>query len=367
MYCPIEHLKDTTMKKCLLFCCLLMLSLRVFAADTLHLYNWNNYLSDATIKRFEAYCGCRLIQDFYGDNEEMLAKLAAGAKGYDIVVPTGFAIQPLIGQNKALVLDKSRLPNLKNINPLYMNAPFDHGNRYSIPYAMTTTVLGYNETRLKELGLLNKANSWALLFDPAVLTKLKGRVTVLDSQRELISAALIYLGKNPNSTNSADWKAARDVILRAKPYWAAFNSQSYIKELTVGNIWVAFGYSSDMYQAMLDAKTARRKFNISFALQKEGNTLSIDNFVILKDAPRKDLAYKFINFMLDGRNAADITNEMGTGNPNAAAIPYIKPGLVRAPAIFPRKSDLPRLYQLQALTVKNRRELNRVWSEIKLK
>ena len=355
------------MKKVLLFGCLLLFAMRAFAVDTLHIYNWNNYLSDDAIKRFQTYCKCRLIQDYYGDNEEMLAKLAAGAKGYDIVVPTGFAIQPLIGQNMAQPLDKSRLPNLKNINPLYMNAAFDPGNRYSVPYAMTTTILGYNETRLKELGLLDKANSWALLFDPAVLAKIKGRVTVLDSQRELISAALIYLGKNPNSTNPADWRAAADVILRAKPYWAAFNSQSYIKELTVGNIWVAFGYSSDMFQAVTDAKNAKRPFKINFGLQKQGNTLSIDSFVILKNAPRKDLAYKFINFMLDGRNAADVTNELGTGNPNAAAIPYIRADMLRSPAIFPRKSDLPHLYQLQALTVKNRRELNRVWSEIKLR
>ncbi|GGY18692.1 ABC transporter substrate-binding protein [Paludibacterium paludis] len=354
------------MKK-LILALALMATGQAFAGDELHLYNWNNYLSDETAKRFEAYCKCKLVQDFYGDNEEMLAKLAAGAKGYDLVVPTGFAVQTLIGQGKAMKLDKAQLPNLKNMNPGYMGGFYDKANDFSIPYAFTTTLLGYNETRLKELGVLDKNNSWALIFDPAVLAKIKGKVTVLDSQRELMSAALMYLGKSANSTNPADWKAARDVILKAKPFWAAFNNQSYIKELTVGNIVVAFGYSNDMYQAQQDAKKAGRKFALNFHLQKEGNTLSVDNFVLLKDAPRKDLAYKFINFMMDGKNAAGVSNDMGSGNPNKAAMQFIKPDLVKNAAVFPGKEDLPRLQQLQDLNAKQRRDLNRVWSEIKLK
>ncbi|KZE30281.1 putative spermidine/putrescine transport system substrate-binding protein/spermidine/putrescine transport system substrate-binding protein [Crenobacter luteus] len=354
------------MKK-LLLALALASSANVFAADTLHLYNWNNYLSDATAKRFEAACKCKLVQDYYGDNEEMLAKLAAGAKGYDIVVPTGFAVQTLINQKAAAPLDKSKLPNLKNMDPGYLNAFFDKGNQYSVPYAFTTTLLGYNETQLKQAGVLDKANSWALIFDPAVLAKIKGKVTVLDSQRELMAAALMYLGKSANSTNPADWQAARDLILKAKPYWAAFNNQSYIKQLTTGNIWVAFGYSNDMFQAQADAKKAKRPFSIGFSLQKEGNTLSLDNFVVLKDAPRKDLAYQFINFMLDGKNASDLTNEMGSGNPNAAAKPFVKPEIAKVPAIFPGKADVARLQQLQDLNAKQRRDLNRIWSEIKLK
>ncbi|MDN0075942.1 extracellular solute-binding protein [Crenobacter sp. SG2303] len=161
-------------------------------------------------------------------------------------------------------------------------------------------MLGYNETKLKVLGVLDKANSWVLIFNPAILTKLKSKVTVLDSQRELMSAAQTYLGKPTNSTNPADWKAAKEVILKAKPYWAAFNNQSYIKELTVGNIYVAFGYSNDMYQAQQDAKKAGRKFAINFNLQKEGNTLSIDNLVVLKDAPAQRLGVQ-IRQLHDGR------------------------------------------------------------------
>ncbi|MGL6069843.1 ABC transporter substrate-binding protein [Craterilacuibacter sp.] len=354
------------MKK-LLLSLALFTAIPAFAADTLHLYNWNNYLSVEAAKRFEAQCKCRLVQDYYGDNEEMLAKMAAGAKGYDIVVPTGYAVQALIGQGKAAVLDKSKIANAKNLNPAYLNAFFDKGNQYSLPYSLTTTVLGYNETALKKLGIADKANSWALIFDPAILAKIKGKVMVLDSQRELVAAALMYLGKPANSVNPADWKAARDLILKAKPYWATFNNQSYIKELTVGNMVVAMGYSNDMVQAREDARKAKRPFVVNYGLQKEGNTMSVDNFVVLKDAPRKDLAYQFINFMLDGKNGAELTNSMGTGSPNAASLAFINKEIAKSPAVFPTKADMPRLQQLQDLNSRQRRELNRLWAEIKLK
>ena len=140
------------MKKLLLSMSLLASSM-AFAADELHLYNWNNYLTEATAKRFEQSCKCKLVQDYYGDNEEMLAKLAAGAKGYDIVVPTGFAVQTLIGQKGAAPLDKAQLSNLKNINPGYMGGFFDKTNTYSVPYAFTTTVLASMVAKLKNPGL----------------------------------------------------------------------------------------------------------------------------------------------------------------------------------------------------------------------
>jgi spermidine/putrescine transport system substrate-binding protein len=105
--------------------------------DVLHLFNWNNYLAPDSVRRFEAACNCRLSQDYYSDNEEMLAKLAAGASGYDIIVPTGNALDTLLRQGVLRPLDKSLLPNLKNIDPAYLDTPFDPGNKYSVPYAFT--------------------------------------------------------------------------------------------------------------------------------------------------------------------------------------------------------------------------------------
>ncbi|MBP8007030.1 MAG: extracellular solute-binding protein, partial [Burkholderiales bacterium] len=121
------------------------------AADKLHLYNWNNYIAPETIKRFEAECKCEVVQTYYSDNEELLAKLAAGAKGYDILVPTGNAVEALIKGGQLQPLDKAKLPNVVNVDPAYLNTSFDPGNRFSVPYAMSTTILGYNDAKMKEL------------------------------------------------------------------------------------------------------------------------------------------------------------------------------------------------------------------------
>ena len=97
------------------------------AADTLYLYNWNNYISDRTVARFESQCRCRVVQDYYSDNEEMLAKLAAGATGYDLVVPTGNAVEALIRSRQLRALDKARLPHLKNLKPAFHDTAFADG------------------------------------------------------------------------------------------------------------------------------------------------------------------------------------------------------------------------------------------------
>jgi spermidine/putrescine transport system substrate-binding protein len=333
------------------------------AADQLHLYNWNNYIAPETIKRFEQQCKCEVVQTYYSDNEELLAKLAAGAKGYDILVPTANAVQALIRGGQLKPIDKSALPNLKNVDPVYLNTPFDPGNQYSVPYAMSTTILGYNDEKMKELGL--PTDTWAVIFDPKYLEKLKGRITVLDSSSELFAAAFKYLGYSANDTDPKHWDEATALIKKAKPYWAAFNASSYIKELTVGNIWLVHGYSNDIFQANQDAQAAGRKFHILQGMPKEGAVLAVDNMVIHKGAPRPDLALKFMNFMLEGGNSADLTNLIGSGNPNMDALKYIKPEIQKLPAVFPPKELQGKLEQLKDLTVAQRRLRNKLWTEIK--
>ena len=345
-----------------LFACTL-LSMPAIAKEQLHLYNWNNYIAPETIKRFEEFCKCEVVQTYYSDNEELLAKLAAGAKGYDILVPTSNAMQALIKGGQLKPIDKAQLPNLKNINPRYMNTPFDPGNQYSVPYAMSTTIIGYNDQKMKELGL--PTDTWAVIFDPKYLQKVKGRVTVLDSSSELFAAALKYLGYSANDVDPKHWEEAATLIKKAKPYWAAFNASSYIKELTVGNIWLVHGYSNDIFQANLDALAAGRPFKILQGMPKEGAVLAVDNMVIHKDAPRPDLALKFINFMLEGKNSAELTNLIGSGNPNLDAMKYIKPEILRNPAIFPNKEVEAKLEQLTDLTTQQRRLRNKLWTEIK--
>jgi spermidine/putrescine transport system substrate-binding protein len=335
------------------------------SADTLYLYNWNNYISDRTIARFEAECACKVVRDYYSDNEEMLAKLAAGASGHDLIVPTGNAVEALIRSKQLRPLDKTRLARLGNIKPEFLNAFFDPGNRYSVPYAYTVTLIGYNVEKLKALNL--PTDTWAVLFEPRHLEKLKGRVTVLDSQRELMAAAMRYLGYSVNDTDEAKWKRARDLILRAKPYWAAFNASSYIKELTVGNIWLAHGYSNDMFQAKTDAEGAGRPFHIGYSIPREGAVLALDSMVLHKTGRHPELALRFMDFMLEGENSAELSNLIGSGNPNRAAMAYIRPEIAANRAVFPDAAALNRLEMMRDLDRKSRRVLNRIWTEIKLR
>jgi spermidine/putrescine transport system substrate-binding protein len=349
----------------LLLACLLLAVLPARAAEVLYLYNWNNYISEETVRRFEAHCRCELKQDYYSDNEEMLAKLEAGAVGYDLLVPTGNAVESLIRRQALSPLDTSKLPNLKNLKPEFLDAWFDPGNRHSVPYASSITLLGFNVEKMRELGL--PTDSWALIFEPKHLARIKGRVTVLNSQRELMAAAMRYLGHSVQERDPARWEEARRLILRAKPYWAAFSNSTYIKDLAIGTVWVAHGYSNDMFRAQQDALAAKRPFSIGFATPKEGAVLAVDSFVLHRSGRRPDLAHRFIDFMLDGRNAADVSNLIGAGNPNAAAMAHITPEIAANPGIFPPPTDIKRLEMLRDFDPKLRRQLSRMWTEIKVR
>lgn len=338
----------------------------VGAAGTLQLYNWNNHIAQATVRRFETACGCRVQQDFYSDNEEMLARLEAGATGYDIIVPTGNAVETLIRQRALRPLDKARLPGLANIKREFLDTPFDRGNRYSVPYAYSITLLGYNVERLAALGL--PTDTWALIFEPRHLEKLRGRVTVLNSQRELMGAALRYLGYSVQETRPERWAEARALILRAKPYWAAFSNSTYIKDLALGQVWVAHGYSNDMFRAAADAAAAGRPFTIAWATPREGAVLGVDSMVLHRDGRRPDLAHRFIEFMLAGENAADLTNLIGAGNPNAAAMAFVRPHIAANPHLFPPAEVVAtRLEVLRDFPARERRLLSRIWTEIKVR
>jgi len=347
----------------LLLSALLSLGACAKKEEVLHLYNWNQYIAPETVERFEKFCGCKVEQTFYADNSELMAKITGGAKGYDVLVPTSNYISDLANGGFLQPLDKAQIPNLKNIEPAYLNTPFDPDNKYSVPYAFTVTMLGYNDKKMEELGIT--VDSWAAIFDPAILEKVKGRVTVLDSPDELTAAALKYLGYSVNDRDPVHWEQAKQVILKAKPYWAAFKASGYIELLASGDIWLAHGYSNDIYQADLGAQEAKKDFHIKHAMPKEGAVLALDAMVIAKDAPRPDLAHKFINFMLEGQNSADLTNMLGSGNPNAAAMQYIKPEIKAMSAVFPDAETAKKLEMLKPMNEEERRMLNQVWTEIK--
>lgn len=343
----------------LLLCCWLS---QVSFAHDFNLYIGSNYIAASTVKRFEQQNKCTLMQNYFNDNEEMLAKMVAGANGYDVIVATSYAVEELALMGKLKPLDKTKLTNLNLIDPKFLNQAYDRGNRFSVPYAYTPVFLAYNKDKLQQLGIV--ANTWAVLFEPKYLRKLAGRVTVFDSARNVFAAALLYLGKDPNSSNSADLLAARKLIERASPYWAKFDSDSYYRGLLRGDIWLAMSYSIDIFKTMEDAAAAHIPIKIGAELQREGNMYELDNLVIPKFNHKDDLAYAFINQALSTQSAYELATLTGSSIPNAAAKARLPASVRNISWIYPPVAH--KTFVFNAYPPRVRILLNEYWTEIKM-
>jgi|LauGreDrversion4_2_1035121.scaffolds.fasta_scaffold128514_2 spermidine/putrescine transport system substrate-binding protein len=332
------------------------------AANEFNLYIGSNYIADSTVKRFDDQNNCTLVQNFFNDNEEMLAKIVAGANGYNTIVATSYAVEELAIMGKIKPLDKSKLPNLKYINKQFLNQAYDPGNKYSVPYAYTPVFLAYNKDKLRQLGIV--PDTWAVIFDPKYLNKLKGKVTVFDSSRNVIAAALLYLGKDPNSEKESDLLAARAVIDRAAPYWAKFDSDSYYRGLLRGDVWVSMSYSIDIFKTIQDAKASHAKVNIDAMLQKEGNMYELDNMVIPVFNKDDKLAYAFINMALSPQSAYELSALTGSSVPNDSAVAKLDPAVRNLDWIYPE--NMNKMYVFKAYPPKTRILVNEMWTEIKM-
>ena len=345
--------------KFVLFSCLLPWA---WGADTLNLYIGSNYIAEATVKRFEGNYNCNLVQNYFNDNEEMLAKIAAGANGYSVIVPTSYAVDELAHMGKIKALDKTKLPNLKYIDPQFLNQAYDPGNKYSVPYAYTPVFLAYNQDKLASLGIV--PNSWAVIFNPKYLEKLKGHITVFDSSRNVLAAALLYLGRDPNSARHSDLAAARALIEKAAPYWAKYDSDSYYRGLLRGDIWVAMSYSIDIFKTIQDLKSAQLRVNLAAMLQREGNMYELDNLVIPAFNANDQLAYAFINNALDPKSAVELATLTGSSIPNRVALAQLSPAVRNLAWIYPPK--MHNMHVFKAYDPKTRIWVNEMWTEIKM-
>ena len=334
-----------------------------FADTALNVYIGSNYIADPTITRLQAACKCRLVQNYFNDNGEMLAKIAAGATGYNVIVATSYAVDELAKMGKIQPLDMKKIPNIKYVDPVFMNQAYDPGNKYSVPYAYTPVFLAYNEDKMKELGIV--PDTWAVVFDPKYLVKLKGKITMFSSSRNVFAAALLYLGKDPNSTNMDDLKAARDVIDRASPYWAKFDSDSYYRGLLRGDIWLSMSYSIDIFKAIQDAKSSHSPIKINAMLQKEGDMYELDNMVIPVGTPNLDLSYAFINNALLTQSEYELSNLTGSSVPNIAAIKQLPREVSNNDWIYPK--NMKKMYVFNAYPPKIRIITNEMWTEIQMR
>jgi putrescine transport system substrate-binding protein len=337
-------------------------------AKVLNLYIWSDYLAADTLTDFEKQYGIKVHPAYYDTNETLETKLLAGSSGYDVVVPTASYFERQIKAGVYLTLDKSKLPNLKNMDPQLMAkvALHDPDNAHGIIYMWGTNGIGYNEKMIKELMPDAPLDSWRMVFDPAVASKIaKCGISVLDSPAEMMRAVYSYLGKDPNSQNPDDLAQGEAVLLKIRPYIRNINSSEYIEALANGDLCLAVGYNGDVMQARDRAREANKGIEIKYAVPKEGSILWFDMLAIPKDAPDPDSAYAYLNYIMTPQVIADISNFKRYANGNAASEPLVLPAVKDDPGIYPPPEQRQKLAVQLADSADQTRAITRVWQKFK--
>ena len=287
----------------------------------LHFYNWSDYIDPDILTAFEQEYGVKVIMDLYDANEDMIAKVRPGNSGYDIVVPSDYAVD-IMAQEKLLApLDKSLLPNLQNLKKQNLDLYYDKGNAVSVPYFYGISGIAYNKTKFP-----TPPDSWAALFDTAQIEKYKGEFSMLDDERETPAAALKYLGKSLNDTDPAALKQVEGLLKAQKPFLAAYNSSDVNRKLASGEYVIAHAWSGQALQARngLDGEFSGNP-DIAFIMPKEGGMIWQDNLAILADSPNSYTAHVFINYLLRGDVSAKNTEWVGYLTPNVDAEKQLSP------------------------------------------
>src|SRR3984957_5099185 len=345
------------------------------AADTgtakgqvLNLYIWSDYLAADTLSNFEKQTGIKVHVAYFDTNETLETKLLAGSSGYDVVVPTASSFERQIKAGVYLTLDKSKLPNLKNMDPQLMAkvALHDPGNAHGIIYTWGTNGIGYNEKMVRQLMPDAPLDSWRMVFDPAVASKVaKCGISVLDSPAEMLRAVYSYLGKDPNSQSPDDLVLAEAVLTKIRPYIRNINSSEYIEALANGDLCIAVGYNGDVMQARDRAREAGKGIDINYAVPKEGSILWFDMHAIPKDAPDPDSAYAYLNYIMTPQVIADISNFKRYANGNVASQPLVLPAVKDDPGIYPPPEQRQKLAVQLADSADQTRAITRVWQKFK--
>jgi len=285
----------------------------------LRIYNWAEYLSDEVIEAFEKEFNVRVIVDVFDSNEAMYAKLRAGGGGYDLVVPSSYQVVRMAREGMLLELDHGLLPNLAHLDPLAAKFTQDPDHRWSVPYLITSAIIGYRSDRVEGL-----PDSWAAFDD----TRFRGRMTLLDDQRETLGAALKFLGYSLNTTERPEIEEARDVVIRWKQHIAKFESEQFRNGLLSAEFLVVHGYSSDLLQAVEEDE------RIALILPREGISIALDDLVIPADAPNPELAHAFINFLHRPEVAAENMEWVMAMSPNQSAYELLDPEFFANELIF---------------------------------
>jgi len=334
----------------------------------LHIYNWSDYIAEDTIANFEKETGIKVTYDTFDSNEVLETKLLAGHTGYDVVVPSANFLERQIKAGVFLKLDKSKLPNLKNMDPDIMGriAKHDPGNLYAIDWQWGTTGIGYNVNKVKKILGDVKPDSWSLILDPANAKKLaKCGITMLDAPSEIVDSVLISLGKDPNSESPDDLKAATDVLMKVRPFIKYFHSSSYIDDLANGEVCLSLGWSGDVFIAKSRAEENKKDFELTYYIPKEGAIMWFDTLAIPADAPHPGNAHLFLDYTMRPEVIAAVTNFVTYANGNLAALPLVNEEIRNNPNIYPTTEMRNKLFPHLAESQEYSRLLNRAWTTIK--
>lgn len=339
------------------------------SAEQVRVYNWSDYIEESLLAKFEAETGFELVYDVFDSNEVLETKLLAGSSGYDVVVPSASFLQRQITAGVFRPLDKSLLPSSAHLWDVIAERTrvYDPDNAYSVTYMWGTTGLGVNLAEVSAaLGEDAPINSLDLIFDPANMEKLaECGVHFLDAPSEMIPAALLYIGEDPNSHDPDIIAKAEPVLSAVRSYVQKFHSSEYVSALANGDICVAFGWSGDVLQARDRADEAENGVEIAFNPLKEGSQMWFDQMAIPADAPNPAGAHAFINFIMDPENIAAASNYVYYANGADPAHQDLAEDVIGDPAIYPDAETLGNLYTTTLWGPKVQRGVTRLWTRIK--
>ncbi|MFW5628111.1 MAG: polyamine ABC transporter substrate-binding protein [Candidatus Cloacimonadaceae bacterium] len=323
----------------------------------LYIFNWSDYIDPALIKEFEAEHDCKIKYSTFDSNENMLTKIKSATQSFDIIFPSGDHVSILRELDMLEELDREKLSNYDNLNPQLLEKArsFDPENKYSIPYAWGLTGLMYNKTFVPEE--IVASGGWNILADSFFDNK--NKITMLDDAREVIGAALVYSGYSVNDVSEEALTAAHDVLKVWDRNITQFDSDSYKNELQDGTTWLAQAYNGDAMQQMAENS------DLAFILPKEGAAMWMDNIVMLNSSQNKDLAYKFINFLLDAEIAQRNSEYTMYPTPNLAAMTNMGEAFVQNELINPTEEYLEKCYMIDFIG-DEARKIDNIYEDIKM-
>ena len=334
----------------------------------LKVYNLPDYIGESTVEDFEKLTGISVHYDVYDSDATLESKLIAGHTGYDVVVASDDFIAKQAGTQMFRPLDKSQLPNLKNLDPAILKAAavYDPGNAVAVPYFWGTMGIGINVAKIEARQPDAPVDSLDMIFKPALAKKFADcGVALPDAPAEVLEIALNYLGRSPYTAKKADYAAAEKLLRGVRPYIKYFNSTRYIDDMANGEICLALGWNGDFLTARNRAAEARTGILVSYAIPLEGTQMWIDNLAIPSDAEHPGNALKFIDYLMDPQVSADGANFVNYATPNLAARPQVKEALRNDPDVYPPPELMAKLFPDKVATTAVERLRSRTWARIK--